>query len=58
VDPAHLVPRSLGGCYRPDWVMPLCSIHQRMRDRGGLELLPYLEPDNRGDSPTPRYNSG
>jgi hypothetical protein len=28
--------------------VPLCSLHQRSYDRGGLELWPYLEPDNRG----------
>ncbi|HEX2125553.1 MAG TPA: hypothetical protein VHF45_03210 [Thermoleophilaceae bacterium] len=48
MDPAHLVPRSLGGCDRPECVVPLCRLHHRSYDRGGLELLPYFEPDNRG----------
>jgi hypothetical protein len=44
VDPAHLVPRSLGGCDQPDCVVPLCRVHHRRYDRGQLDLLPYLEP--------------
>jgi hypothetical protein len=42
--PAHLAPRSLGGCDRPDCVVPLCWMHHRAYDIGRLELLPYLEP--------------
>jgi hypothetical protein len=49
VDPAHLVPRSLGGCYRPQCVVPLRRLHYRSYDGGGLELLPYVEPDNHGE---------
>jgi hypothetical protein len=49
VDPAHLVPRSLAGRDRPECVVPLCRLHHRSYERGGLELLPYLEPDNRGE---------
>jgi hypothetical protein len=49
VDPAHLVPRSLGGCYRPECVVPVCRLYCRSYDGGGLELLPYLEPDNHGE---------
>jgi hypothetical protein len=49
VDPAHLAPRSLAGRDRPECVVPLCRLHHRSYDRGGLELLPYLEPDNRGE---------
>ena len=44
VDPAHLVPRSLGGCDHPDCVVPLCWLHHRAYDTGRLELLPHLEP--------------
>jgi hypothetical protein len=44
VDPAHLVPRSLGGCDQPDCVVPLCRTHHRLHDRGQLDLLPHLEP--------------
>jgi hypothetical protein len=43
-DPAHLVPRSLGGCDHPDCVVPLCRVHHRRYDRGGLDLLAALEP--------------
>jgi len=42
--PAHLAPRSLGGCDHPDCVVPLCWLHHRAYDTGRLELLPHLEP--------------
>jgi hypothetical protein len=42
VDPAHLVPRSRGGCDHPDCVIPLCRTHHRLYDKAGLSLLPYL----------------
>ncbi len=44
IDPAHLIPRSLGGCGDPLCVVPLCRAHHRAYDRGELDLLPYLEP--------------
>ena len=44
VDPAHLIPRSLGGCGDPLCVVPACREHHRAYDRGELDLLPYLEP--------------
>jgi hypothetical protein len=45
VDPAHLVPRSLGGCGDPLCVVPLCRRPcHRAYDSGELDLLPYLEP--------------
>jgi hypothetical protein len=44
VDPAHLIPRSLGGCDEPDCVVPLCRAHHRAYDTGELDLLPFLEP--------------
>jgi len=44
VDPAHLVPRSPGGCDHPDCVVPLCRCCHRAYDRGELDLLPNLEP--------------
>ena len=47
VDPAHLVPRSLGGCDEPDCVVPLCRARHRLYDRGELDLLPHLEPGYR-----------
>jgi hypothetical protein len=42
VDPAHLVPRRLGGCDHPDCVVPLCRSHHRQYDHAQLNLLPYL----------------
>jgi hypothetical protein len=47
IDPAHLIPRSLGGCGDPLCVVPLCRFHHRSYDRGELDLLPYLEPASR-----------
>jgi hypothetical protein len=45
VDPAHLVPRRLGGCDSPDCVVPLCRAHHRSYDAGLLALAPYLVPE-------------
>jgi predicted restriction endonuclease len=45
IDPAHLVPRSLGGCDEADCVVPLCRVHHRAYDQGGLDLVAHLEPD-------------
>ena len=42
--PAHLAPRTMGGCDEPDCVVPLCWLHHRAYDTGRLELLPFLEP--------------
>lgn len=47
VDPAHLVPRSRGGCDHPDCVVPLCRRCHRAFDDGRLDLLPYVEPRHR-----------
>lgn len=47
VDPAHLVPRSLGGCDEPECVIPLCRRCHRAYDRGALDLLSHLEPGYR-----------
>jgi hypothetical protein len=44
IDPAHLIPRSLGGCGDALCVVPMCRAHHRAYDRGELDLLPYLEP--------------
>jgi hypothetical protein len=44
IDPAHLIPRALGGCGDRLCVVPLCRRHHRAYDRGELDLLPYLEP--------------
>lgn len=45
VDPAHLVPRRLGGCDSPDCIVPLCRAHHRSFDSGLLALAPYLMPE-------------
>jgi hypothetical protein len=44
IDPAHLIPRSLGGCADAACCVPLCRQHHRAYDRGELDLLRYLEP--------------
>ena len=44
VDPAHLIPRSLGGCGRPALRRPCCRACHRAYDSGELDLLPHLEP--------------
>jgi hypothetical protein len=44
VDPAHLVPRTMGGCDHPLCVVALCRSHHRAYDQGRLDLVPYLEP--------------
>ncbi len=49
VDPAHLVPRSLGGCDESECVVPLCRRCHRAYDRGELNLLPHLEPRFRAE---------
>jgi hypothetical protein len=43
VDPAHLVPRSLGGCDDAACFVPLCRRCHHAYDRGELDLLRYLE---------------
>lgn len=43
-DPAHVVPRSMGGCDSPDCVVALCRFHHQAVDGGQLDLLAYLEP--------------
>ena len=48
IDPAHLIPRSLGGCGDALCVVPACRLHHRAYDRSELDLLPYLEPAWRG----------
>jgi hypothetical protein len=44
IDPAHLIPRSLGGCADPLCVVALCRLCHRAYDEGRLNLLAYLEP--------------
>ena len=44
IDPAHPIPRSLGGCGDALCVVPACRRCHRAYDRGELDLLPYLEP--------------
>jgi hypothetical protein len=52
VDPAHLIPRSLGGCGDPVCVVPLCRRPcHRAYDSGELDLLLHLEPAWRAQLP-------
>jgi Uma2 family endonuclease len=44
IDPAHLIPRKLGGCDHALCVAPLCRVHHRAYDGDQLDLLPHLEP--------------
>ena len=47
IDPAHLVPRSVGGCEHALCVVALC---RRAYNRGELDLVPYLEPRHRAQA--------
>jgi predicted restriction endonuclease len=47
IDPAHLVPRAIGGCDGADCVVALCGTHHRAYDQAGLDLVALLEPDYR-----------
>jgi hypothetical protein len=47
VDPAHLIPRAVGGCSDRACVIPACRTCHRAYDTGELDLLPYLEPGYR-----------
>ena len=47
IDPAHVIPRSLGGCDEPDCVVALCRSCHRAYDSGELDLLVHLEPEHR-----------
>jgi len=49
VDPAHLVPRSLGGCDDAQCCVPLCRACHGSYDRGELDLLARLEPRYRAE---------
>jgi hypothetical protein len=44
VDPAHLIPKALGGCGDARCVTALCRACHRAYDSGELDLLPHLEP--------------
>lgn len=44
IDPAHMIPRSLGGCDDCLCVVVLCRSCHRAYDAGKLDLLPHLEP--------------
>lgn len=45
VTPTHLIDRSIGGGDDPLDVVPCCPGCHRSYDEGGLDLLPFLEPD-------------
>ncbi len=42
VDPAHVIPKSLGGCDGARCLIPLDRRCHRAYDRGDLDLLPYF----------------
>ena len=44
IDPAHLIPRSIGGCGDPLCVVPACRRPSPGLRSRRLDLLPYLEP--------------
>jgi 5-methylcytosine-specific restriction endonuclease McrA len=46
-DPAHCIPRSLGGKDHQHDVVPLCRRCHNAYDTGALDLLPFLEPGYR-----------
>jgi hypothetical protein len=45
VDPAHVVPRGIGGCDHEDCVIGLRRADHRAYDRDELDVLPYLTLD-------------
>ena len=47
VDPAHIIPKSLGGCGSASCVTALCRRCHRAYDAGELDLLPYLYLNSR-----------
>lgn len=50
IDPAHLVPRGVGGCDDALCVVALCRLCHRRYDRGELDLVAYLEPGHRAEA--------
>ena len=58
ITPAHLAPRSLGGCDHPDCVVPMCWLHHRAYDTGRLDLLPTSSRAGGPRSRTPSRTSG
>jgi hypothetical protein len=47
--PAHIIPRGVTtiGQDDPRAVVPLCPVHHRLYDEGGLSILEFLEPHHR-----------
>lgn len=45
LDPAHVIPRSLGGDMHADATVPLCRSHHSAFDAHDLDLLPVLTRD-------------
>jgi hypothetical protein len=50
IDPAHLIPRSLGGCDDALCVVALCRRCHRRYDSGTIDLTGYLEPGHRAEA--------
>jgi hypothetical protein len=49
IDPAHVIPRGMGGCDDALCVVALEREIHRAYDMGELDLLPYLEPNHRAE---------
>jgi hypothetical protein len=50
IDPAHLIPRSLGGCDDALCVVALCRRCHRRYDMGTIDLTGHLEPGHRAEA--------
>ena len=50
LDPAHTIPRSLGGKNLPESVIPLCRRCHDAQHRGELELLPLMRPEEHAEA--------
>lgn len=46
IDPAHVWPRSLGGCDEPECVTAMCRRCHNFYDTGRLDLLPTLKANH------------
>lgn len=50
IDPAHLIPRSLGGCDDSLCVVALCRRCHRSYDSGTIDLTGHLDPGHRAEA--------
>ncbi len=47
-DPAHVTPRSLGGCDAAECVIPLCRVCHWGLDENRMDVLPLLTREEQG----------